>query len=181
MTCVYKCFLSFLWVEMHQPSHLKGIREIPMSEIPVTTTMTQGLQITAAFCECTRTNNHDYAHFNMFNPQTEELLWTKYDKMRVGTAPGANAGPVWTSAISPCGSWMSCIQSRHPNTKLPICTTRDQQVPIGMDSYLGDGTGTLDTTKNQLRWELDFGNEEFCFCSCFCWSFFTVANQFFFF
>lgn len=81
-----------------QPSHLKGTWwEIPMSKIPVTTTMTKGLQITADFCECTR---QDYAHFNMFNPQTsEELLLTK---CVWGRAPGANAGPVWTSAISLC-------------------------------------------------------------------------------
>lgn len=44
-----------------QPSHLKGTWwEIPMSKIPVTTTMTKGLQITADFCECTR---QDYAQF----------------------------------------------------------------------------------------------------------------------
>lgn len=52
--------MDFLWVEMHQPSHLKGTWEIPMSKIPVTTTMTKELQITTHFCKCTR---QDYAQF----------------------------------------------------------------------------------------------------------------------
>ena len=123
--------MDFLWVEMHQPSHLKGIWEIPISEIPVTTTMTKGLQITTAFCDCTR---QDYAQFQ--HVQSTNIRGTSLNKMRVGTGTRCKW---WISAIS-------SIQSRHPNTKLPICTTRDQQVPIGMDSYLGDGTGTLDTT-----------------------------------
>ena len=126
--------MDFLWVEMHQPSHLKGKREIPMSYNNDDKRIANYKSFSATALAQIMLN------FNMFNPQTsEELLWTKCGW---GRAPGANAGSVPISSI----------QSRHPNTKLAICTTRDQQVPVGMDSYLGDGTGTLDFTR-KTSWD----------------------------
>lgn len=82
--------MDFLWVEMHQPSHLKGKREIPMSKIPVTTTMTKELQITSHFCDCTRP---DYAQFQYV--QSTNIRGTSLNKMRVGTGTRCNW---WISA-----------------------------------------------------------------------------------